>query len=155
MSIIKALAHNFPLIAAGTAIILAQLVKVPLLFIVKGNWDFKLALSTGGMPSSHSAAVVALATSVGIMEGLSSVAFAIALVFAAITMFDAQGIRRHAGVHASLINRLMMTRGQAERDGYTHKALKELLGHRPIEVLAGALFGIAISFIMYWLFYSN
>lgn len=153
MSGIIAIAHNFPLIAAFLAIILAQLVKVPILFITKRTWELKFSLSTGGMPSSHSAAVSSLATAIGIREGLSSVAFAISVIFAAITMFDAQGIRRHAGVHASLINRLMTTGDRVKTDGYTHTALKELLGHKPNEVVVGALFGIVVSILLYWLFY--
>ncbi len=141
------------MIAASVTILLAQLVKVPIVFITQRIWNPQLGFSTGGMPSSHSAAVTSLATAIGIQEGLSSVAFAIAVVIAAITMFDAQGIRRHAGIHASLINRLMTTGDRVETDGYTHKALKELLGHKPIEVVVGALFGIVSSLLIYGLFY--
>lgn len=153
MSIIKALAENFPLIAATLSILLAQLVKVPIVFIMNRTWNLKLGLSTGGMPSSHSAAVSSLATAIGIQEGVSSTGFAIAAVFGAITMFDAQGIRRHAGIHASHINRLMTTGTRIEPNAPAYKALKELLGHKPIEVFVGALFGIGLSFLIYWLFY--
>jgi acid phosphatase family membrane protein YuiD len=149
MTILYDLIHNFPLVSAFLAILLAQFVKVPILFFTKGVWNIRLGLSTGGMPSSHSAAVTSLSTAIAIEEGLASTAFAIAVVFSAITMFDAQGIRRHAGIHASLINRLMTAKDRVETDGYVHKTLKELLGHRPIEVLAGAVFGIVVSLLYY------
>ena len=149
MTFLYDLIHNFPLVSAFLAILLAQFVKVPILFFTKGVWNIRLGLSTGGMPSSHSAAVTSLSTAIAIEEGLASTAFAIAVVFSAITMFDAQGIRRHAGIHASLINRLMTAKDRVETDGYVHKTLKELLGHRPIEVLAGAVFGIVVSLLYY------
>jgi uncharacterized protein len=143
---------NFPLSAAFISIVLAQFVKVPIFLITKRSLDIKLGFSTGGMPSSHSAGVCALATAVGIDEGTSSAAFAIAVVVSAITMFDAAGIRRHAGIHASFINRIMAAAPLIKEDGYNQKALKELLGHRPIEVFVGALFGIMVSFLLYWLY---
>jgi acid phosphatase family membrane protein YuiD len=143
---------NFPLSAAFIAIVLAQFVKVPIFLITKRSWNFKLGFSTGGMPSSHSAGVCALTTAVGIDEGTSSAAFAIAVVVSVITMFDAAGIRRHAGIHASFINRIMAAAPIIKEDGYHQKALKELLGHRPIEVFVGALFGIMVSFLLYWLY---
>lgn len=148
--------NNFPLIAALIAILLAQFVKIPLFFITKRTWNLKRAVSTGGMPSSHSAAVSSLTAAVGITEGLSSSAFAIAVVLSAITMFDAAGIRRHAGIHASLINRIVLAEIASQQEGYegyTHKTLNELLGHRPIEVFVGAVFGIVVSILLYWLFY--
>jgi acid phosphatase family membrane protein YuiD len=143
---------NFPLSAAFMAIVLAQFVKVPIFLIAKRSWNFKLGFSTGGMPSSHSAGVCALTTAVGIDEGTSSAAFAIAVVVSVITMFDAAGIRRHAGIHASFINRIMAAAPITKEDGYDQKALKELLGHRPIEVFIGALFGIIVSFLLHWLY---
>jgi acid phosphatase family membrane protein YuiD len=154
MTTLNSIVHNFPLVAAFLSIILAQLVKIPILLITKRTWNLGMGLSTGGMPSSHSAAVSSLSTAIAIEEGFSSTAFAIAVVFSAITMFDAQGIRRHAGTHASLINRLMTTMTRVEKDGSTHKALKELLGHRPIEVFVGALFGIVVSILLYLIFFQ-
>jgi acid phosphatase family membrane protein YuiD len=144
--------HNFPLIAALLSIVLAQVIKVPIYLISKRTWNLKLGFSTGGMPSSHSAAVCSLATAIGIDEGLSSAVFAIAVIVSAITMFDAAGIRRHAGFHATIINRLMIS-SPKEQGGAHSKELKELLGHRPIEVVAGALFGILISNLLYYVYY--
>lgn len=145
--------HNFPLIAALTSILLAQVVKVPIYLVTNRSWNPKLALSTGGMPSSHSAAVCSLTTAIGMVEGISSTAFSISVVLSAITMFDAAGIRRHAGIHASFINRLVAAEPSIVSDGSKPNTLKELLGHRPIEVFVGALFGIVVSILLYWSFY--
>jgi acid phosphatase family membrane protein YuiD len=145
--------HNFPLIAALTSILLAQVVKVPIYLVTNRSWNPKFALSTGGMPSSHSAAVCSLTTAIGMVEGISSTAFSISVVLSAITMFDAAGIRRHAGIHASFINRLVAAEPSIVSDGSKPNTLKELLGHRPIEVFVGALFGIVVSILLYWSFY--
>ncbi|MFC0331908.1 divergent PAP2 family protein [Paenibacillus sepulcri] len=139
--------YNYPLVAALMSIILAQVIKVPISLITKRTWNMKLGFSTGGMPSSHSAAVCSLAAAVGIDEGFSSALFAIAVIVSAITMFDAAGIRRHAGIHATFINRLMSATSDRGRWD-SSKALKELLGHRPIEVVVGAIFGIFISIVL-------
>ncbi|BBH24123.1 putative membrane protein YuiD [Paenibacillus baekrokdamisoli] len=151
---------NFPLVAAFCSILLAQVIKVPLHYIKVREWVWGLTFSTGGMPSSHSAAVVSLATAIGIDQGVTSTYFAIAVVLAAIIMFDSCGIRRQAGEQAIIINRLTeefhylfqdKSKPNAELSG--RKALKELLGHRPIEVVAGGIFGAVISTLMYVLFY--
>lgn len=139
--------HNFPLLAAVAAVVAAQFIKVPIRFISRGTLDIKLAFSTGGMPSSHSAAVSALATAVGLMEGFTSAMFAIAFMFGAITMYDAAGIRRHAGTHASILNRLTRTFSMLQNEEQADGTLKEMLGHRPVEVLAGAGLGIAVSLV--------
>lgn len=147
--------HNFPLVAALLAIILAQVIKVPLFLLTHRAWNPQIAFSTGGMPSSHSAAVCSLTTAIAWDTGVSSTGFAIGVVVSAITMFDAAGIRRHAGIHASFINRLMSVVRANEQEGnnHNHQALKEMLGHRPIEVIAGAVFGVVISTGLYWLCY--
>jgi hypothetical protein len=93
------------------------------------------------MPSSHSAGVIGLSTGVGLVEGFNSMFFAIALSYALVTMYDATGIRRNAGKTAACLNRVM-------EDFYHHdtsligERLKELLGHTPVEVIAGAFFGV-------------
>ncbi|QHW33647.1 divergent PAP2 family protein [Paenibacillus rhizovicinus] len=137
-----------PLIAALTAIVVAQLIKVPIYLFANFRFDLKLAVSTGGMPSSHSAAVTALIAGIGIKEGLSSSFFAIAALFGIITMYDAAGIRRHAGMHASLINRMSRRMELFQQQEQEQPWLKEMLGHRPIEVLAGALLGIVICLLL-------
>jgi len=152
---------NFPLIAALAAIVFAQVIKVPIRLIVTKEFEPSLVFGTGSMPSSHSAAVSALTTAVGISEGVQSVPFAIAFVFSIITMFDASGVRREAGEHAIILNQLVKD-FQKFIDEATHwhdKAeyekiaeLKTLLGHKPIEVFVGALSGVGIAFLIYPLF---
>ncbi|RUS46907.1 divergent PAP2 family protein [Cohnella sp. AR92] len=148
--------HNVPLIAAVVAIVTAQCAKVPLRYLTGRRWEASLALSTGGMPSSHSAAVTSLATVVGIEEGWSSSVFAVAAVVSAITMYDAAGIRRHAGFHASLLNRVVRSvramQPQSKTDLHHGEELKELLGHRPIEVFGGAVWGIGIGLLTHYLY---
>ncbi|WP_336772472.1 divergent PAP2 family protein [Paenibacillus sp. MMO-58] len=151
--------HNIALIAALVAIITAQGLKIPLGFISDGKWNISKAFGTGGMPSSHSAAVVSLATVVGLNEGWSSSMFAVAAVVSAITMYDAAGVRRHAGMHASSINRIAKSikflHPHSISEFKHDDELKELLGHRPIEVFGGAIWGIAIGLIMFYLGYKS
>lgn len=120
-----------------------------------------LAFSTGGMPSSHSAAVAALTTGVGIIEGVTSTVFAVSCVFSIIIMFDASGVRRQAGEQAVVLNQLIKD-FQLFVDGakdwnkkeefQKRQELKELLGHQPIEVFFGGLSGILIAFLLYTLY---
>lgn len=154
---------NYPLIAALTAIVTAQLIKIPLHFLFHREWDWKRFVGTGGMPSSHSAGVTALASAVGYQEGLDSVYFALAVILGLIVMYDAMGIRRHAGEQAIAINDLEtafdkhietddpeFSRRQLRRK---KKQLKELLGHHPIEVAGGAAYGIALGIALHWLYF--
>ena len=150
--------ENYPLWSALAGIGLAQFIKIPLHFITHRTWNWGLLFSTGGMPSSHSAAVTALSTAVGITEGFNSSYFAIATIFAIIIMFDAAGVRRHAGQHAALLNVLIEDFNLIKNELKFFKSeqrnrekLKELLGHQPIEVLMGAWLGILIALgFGYW-----
>ena len=145
------------------AIVLAQVVKLPLHLLFHGRCDWRKLWSPGGMPSSHSAAVTALASAVGYQEGLMSTAFAICCVLGLIVMYDAMGIRRHAGYQAMEINRLKEAFDKhletddpvfsRERLQHQRKRLKEILGHQPIEVAGGAAFGIALGLLLH-LFYK-
>ena len=130
------------------AAFIAQFWKVinPIFKGKKPRWD--RMWQTGGMPSSHSASVTSLATSVGILNGHRSVEFAIAVVFSIIIMYDAAGVRRAAGKHAGILNSLMEIFKEKEDFRIKQIQLKELLGHEPTEVIAGAILGVAISFIM-------
>src|SRR5699024_1603449 len=112
---------------------------------------------TGSMPSSHSAAVSALTTAIGISEGVSSGLFAIAFIFSVITMFDASGVRRDAGEHAIILTQLVkafrtlvaQASNWQDKEEYEKIAeLKTLLGHKPIEVFVGALTEIGIAFVI-------
>lgn len=150
---------NFPLWAALAAIGFAQFVKVPIQFIATKRIDWSLLTSTGGMPSSHSAAVTALATGVALEVGLASPIFSVATIFAIIVMFDATGVRRHAGEQATVLNKLVgdFNRFVEETKKWPKmneqekaKDLKELLGHKPIEVFFGGLTGILLTLALHY-----
>ncbi|AOM82041.1 divergent PAP2 family protein [Salisediminibacterium beveridgei] len=150
---------NFPLWAGLFAIGFAQFVKIPLEFIATRRFNWALLTSTGGMPSSHSAAVTALATAIGLEQGFESPYFAISVIFGVIVMFDASGVRRHAGEQATVINQLVMDFNKVvsevknwpeKEENEKRKELKELLGHQPIEVFFGGLTGILLSVFLFF-----
>lgn len=123
--------------------IVAQGAKVLLAVWRKRRFDFRWFLGTGGMPSAHSAGVSALATGVGLQMGFHTAVFAVALIFALVTMFDAQGVRHSVGRQAMALNKLMdelYVKGQV-----SEQRLMELLGHTPIEVVVGALVGCLLA----------
>ncbi|QXE00785.1 divergent PAP2 family protein [Terribacillus sp. DMT04] len=155
------LLQNMPLWSALIAIIVAQVIKVPIRAITEKQVQPDLAFSTGGMPSSHSAAVAALTTSIGFETGLDSPVFAASFVFSIIIMFDASGVRRAAGEQAILLNLLLKDFQRfvdeaknwgSKQEFEKNREIREMLGHQPIEVFFGALTGIAISLIIYLLF---
>jgi len=120
-------------------------------YFVHRRWNLRRFVETGGMPSSHAAAVASLSTSVGIQEGPWSVLFGVTLYFSLIVMYDAAGLRRAAGRQAMILNRLIAEHLQhPERE--TQK-LMELLGHTPFEVLIGALLGVLGAVLWhFWIF---
>lgn len=138
---------NTPLVAAFMATVLAQVFKLALVLATERRWAPERLLETGGMPSSHSAAVAALATSLGVIYGLGHPYFAIAVVFATIVMYDATGIRRAAGEHAELLNDLVEELSHLFDAGFQPRALKTLLGHTYPQVLVGALLGLATGWV--------
>jgi len=133
------------LLPALLAWAIAQVLKVGLTSLRKRHLDLRVLAETGGMPSSHSAIVAALTTSVGRLNGVTSDTFAIALIFSIVVMYDAQGVRRAAGRQAAVLNRLVDDL-MAQR-GLQETRLRELLGHTPVEVLVGAALGIAVGLI--------
>lgn len=152
---------NFSLWAAIAAIFFAQFIKVPIQYIATRKLDWSLLTSTGGMPSSHSAAVTALSTGVALDAGMNSSIFAVSAVFAIITMFDATGVRRQAGEQAIVLNQLVADFNhfveeakvwQQKPEQEKRKELKELLGHKPIEVFFGGLTGIVLTLILHHFF---
>lgn len=134
------------LVLAVIAWAAAQLIKLLLNYCREHRLDLDRALGSGGMPSSHSAFVCACASATGRLCGWSSALFAITAVIAIVVMYDAANIRQAAGEHAKILNYLM---DQWAQEGHTPfgKRLKELLGHTPIQVLAGAALGIAIGLL--------
>ena len=141
----KELLANEVLWAAVIANVVAQGLKLVVYYLLDRRWSWERLLESGGMPSSHSAMVTALATGVGLTAGLDSVAFAMALVFAMIVMYDATGIRRAAGQQAELLNDLVEELRTVLHEGFKPTPLKELLGHTYLEVLMGALLGVAVA----------
>ena len=138
---------NGVLISSVLAWLVAQIAKIFLFAMTHKKWDIERLVGSGGMPSSHSALVTALCTSIGILDGMNSEIFALACVFAAIVMYDAAGVRRAAGEQARILNTLLDEFDRGE--GVSPARLRELLGHTPVEVLAGAVLGIAVSYCYY------
>ncbi len=134
------------LVTAILSWFVAQLLKMIFVLIRDKKLDFYRMVGSGGMPSSHSAFVVSLAVSVGLKEGFSSSLFAVSVVMALIVMYDAAGVRRAAGQQAKLLNQLVE---KWETDDIENRGqkLKELLGHTPVEVFAGAVLGALIGII--------
>ena len=134
------------LFTALIGLFVAQVLKVILVLITSKKIDFTRFIGSGGMPSSHSAFVVSLATAIGLKEGFRSSIFALAVVFALVVMYDAAGVRNAAGQMARKLNKLV-EKWETDDDQNREKRLKELLGHTPIEVFAGAILGLAIGII--------
>jgi len=126
--------------------VIAQAIKVTIAVIRNRRFDFRWLIGTGGMPSSHAAGAASLATILGLEYGFNSAYFALAASFAIVVMFDAQGVRRSTGSQARILNRLMDDIYWKGR--ISEGRLRELVGHTPVEVLAGALLGIAVAFLL-------
>ena len=137
--------------AALIATFIAQLLKFIFYYSKHKSINFKIFASTGGMPSSHSAAVVSTMTSVGLIEGFDSVIFAVALVSGLIVMYDAAGLRRSAGQMATQLNMLVDALYEQRPHSFRNKLI-ELLGHTPLEVTMGALLGIAMAILLHYAF---
>ncbi len=127
--------------------VIAQGMKVLISWIRHHKIDFRLFVGTGGMPSSHSALVSCLATTIGLETGWNSPVFLLALGMALIIMSDAAGVRRAAGQQAKILNAIMDD--FYESKPVPQKKLKELLGHTPVQVFVGAFLGIVIGLIFY------
>ena len=129
------------------ACLVAQGTKILLGVIRLRRFDFRWLLGTGGMPSTHAAGVTALSLAIGLQVGFASPLFAVAVAFTVITVFDAQGVRRWSGRQAQVLNKMMEDMYFKRR--IQEQRLKELLGHTPIEVLAGMGIGLVTAFVMH------
>ena len=125
---------------------IAQIIKVIHTLIRDKKIDFTRMFGSGGMPSSHASFTVSLATAIGLEMGFSGVEFALATAFSVVVMYDATGVRRSAGEQAAILNRIVERFGKETLED-TGKKLKELLGHTPIQVFAGAVLGIIFAVI--------
>ena len=141
------ISHNKIFLTTLMVWALAQITKVIVGFFNEKRFNFRWLIGTGGMPSSHAAGVTALATAIGLEQGFYSVFFAISACFAMVTMFDAQGVRRATGQQATILNKMMddiYWKGQIEE-----RRLMELVGHTPTQVIAGFIFGIFWTLVIY------
>lgn len=147
MSVILDILSNRVIQTAALAWAVAQALKVLLTLAITKRFDKSRVLGSGGMPSSHSAMACAMMMAIGYREGFASPIFALAFCFAGVVMYDATGVRRSAGRNAAVINHLM---DALSGNGYvfSEERLKELVGHTPLQVLAGALLGILIGTLM-------
>ncbi|MEL3972708.1 divergent PAP2 family protein [Rossellomorea oryzaecorticis] len=142
---------NKGVLTALLSIFLAQGFKIPLHYIKKKEWKPELFFQTGGMPSSHSAGVASLTTFIALKKGVKTIDFALSFVFGLIVMYDAQGIRRQTGELTLKVNSLdelvrkAHDKESVEFEEKKPKALKEMLGHHPQEVVGGALFGLVMG----------
>ncbi len=134
---------NQVLLVAIIACLVAQLCKLFVELTKNRKFNLRSLVTTGGMPSAHSAFVAALAAGVGQTLGWASPDFAIALIFAVIVMYDAAGVRQAAGKQARILNQII-DELFSEKE-FNEDRLKELLGHTPFQVIVGLILGIAIS----------
>lgn len=140
---VATLAANPTFVSGFFAWLMAQSLKLVLHFFFEKKLDLRIMCSSGGMPSSHSALCTALTTSVAICHGVADSLFPVCLGFTLIVMYDAIGVRRHAGMQAEVLNLIVEDLFQGHP--VSKRKLKELLGHTPSQVVAGALLGILVA----------
>ena len=138
-----ALFQNKVLIAGLIAWALAQVIKIPLDYFRTRRWNWSLLLTTGGMPSSHSALMTGTTAAIGLYHGLDNPIFALGVVITMIVTYDAAGVRQQAGIHAQRINLIVgeLLKGHPINE----MDLREVLGHTPLEVVGGILLGLAVA----------
>ncbi len=138
----------YPLLAGVVSMLMTQVFKAIFCYVSMGYIDFKKVFASGGMPSSHSALVCALSTAIGLRDGWTSSMFCMCVVFSMVVLYDAAGVRQLAGKQAILLNQMiddLFRKGE-----FKSEKLSELLGHTPLEVVAGALLGIGVAFTLYY-----
>jgi acid phosphatase family membrane protein YuiD len=144
------LLSNKVLYASLTAWLLAQIIKVPIDYLLTRKWHWALLLQAGGFPSSHTSLVVSTCVSTGLYAGFDSAVFAVSLAVAMIISYDASGVRRQAGLQAVKINTIINELLQGHP--ISEKQLQEVLGHTHRQVLGGVVLGISISVLFWFLF---
>lgn len=147
MDFFTELFSNKVFVCAISGWLIAQILKTLIhLFFTKKFVPERL-VGSGGMPSSHSSTVCALATSTGIIYGAASFEFAISLIMAIIVMYDAMGVRRETGIQARILNEMLEVFADMGSDMSPQDKLKEFVGHTPLQVVIGAILGIGIAFV--------
>ncbi len=152
MELLYDLLNNRILIAAALGWLTAQVLKTIIYVLVNKEFNPERLMGDGGMPSSHSATVMALVTSTCYYYGAGSFEFAISAVLALITMHDAMGVRRETGIQAKAINNMMEWLQELNGEINVEEKLKEFVGHTPIQVFFGALLGVVVGFVVCNLF---
>jgi acid phosphatase family membrane protein YuiD len=151
--VLSELGHNRILIISISSWAIAQVLKVLVVLVQERRIAWNFFITSGGMPSSHTATVCALATAIAMTEGMGSIYFSIAVVLAVIVMYDAAGVRQSVGQHSAILNRLVkemsfkITRSDVQKD------LREFVGHTPFQVFIGAALGIFIAWT--WIVLSS
>jgi uncharacterized protein len=144
----SAILHNKVLIVGLIAWGLAQIIKIPLDYFRTRHWDWAMFFTTGGMPSSHSSLITAITQATGLYYGFDHPTFALGVAITMIVTYDAAGVRRQAGIHAQRINVIFTELLKYHR--LNERELREMLGHTPLEVIGGVLFGIIVATVC-WL----
>ena len=145
------LLNNFVFIAVFCSWFLAQSIKTIIYWILEKELNIWHFFEAGGMPSTHSATVIALTLSIFLTQGLGSPLFVISSVFSLIVMYDATGVRRSAGKQAEILNKIMEDIYSNEK--IKKQKLKEILGHDPVEVVIGGTMGIIVTLILYYVYF--
>jgi uncharacterized protein len=144
------LIHNQVLIIAACTWIITQIIKTVVILVQEKRLDWNYMISSGGMPSAHSASVCSLATSIAMTQGMGSVYFSIAAILAIIVMYDAAGVRQSVGKHSAFLNRLVKELSFKTTPTEREEDFREFIGHTPFQVLIGALLGVFVTWL--WLF---
>ncbi len=145
MDFIQGMLHNPVLIAAVMGWFIAQVLKTIIHLMITKELVWERMVGSGGMPSSHSATVAALATAAGMQYGGASFEFAMAVIMAIVVMHDAMGVRRETGIQAIVLNEMMILFKEMGKKMPIEDKLKEFVGHTPLQVWMGALLGICIG----------
>lgn len=148
MRFLADLVHNSIFMAAILGWLVAQILKTIIHMILTKQFVAERMVGGGGMPSSHSATVCALATATGIRFGGGSYEFALAAILAVVVMYDAMGVRQETGKQGKVLNEMMEIFTQMGKDIDAEKAFKEFVGHTPLQVVMGALLGIVIAVVV-------
>ena len=145
MDFLQDVFQNKIFVSAALGWLVAQVLKTIIYLIINKRFVAERMVGGGGMPSSHSATVCALATAAGMKYGGGSFEFAVAAMFAIVVMYDAMGVRRETGIQAKVLNEMMELLTNMGKEMSAEDKLKELVGHTPLQVLMGAILGILIA----------
>lgn len=148
MNFLYDLLHNPIFVAAVLGWLIAQILKTAIHLFMTRNFVAERLVGSGGMPSSHSATMCALATAVGIRYGAEGFAFPIAVILAIVVMYDAMGVRRETGIQAKVLNEMIELFDKMGKEMSVEDKLKEFIGHTPLQVLMGAILGILVGAVI-------